>query len=139
MWRSPAGDTNSWDGPLVVSITVIGEVDANGPLCRRGAQPGDRIIVTGSFGGSILGRHLDVQPRVYESFQLRQRYALHAGIDCSDGLALDLWHLCEESHCGAIIDMERIPIALAAKDLQPNTPITFPRSITPYPTAKSLN
>ncbi len=31
------GDTNSWDGPLVVSITAIGEVGAKGPLCRRGA------------------------------------------------------------------------------------------------------
>ena len=54
------GDTNSWDGPLVVSVTALGEVTADGPLCRSGAEPGDRIIVTGSFGGSILGRHLDV-------------------------------------------------------------------------------
>src|SRR5690242_20693562 len=42
------GDTNSWDGPLVISVTAIGEVTAAGPLCRRGALPGDRILVTGS-------------------------------------------------------------------------------------------
>ncbi|HEY2760089.1 MAG TPA: thiamine-phosphate kinase [Pirellulales bacterium] len=111
------GDTNSWDGPLVVSVTAIGEVSVDGPLCRRGAQPGDRIIVTGCFGGSILGRHLDVQPRVREALLLHQHYALHAGIDCSDGLTLDLWRLCEESLCGAIVDVERIPIATAAKEL----------------------
>ena len=35
------GDTNSWDGPLVVSVTAIGEVTASGPLRREGAQPGD--------------------------------------------------------------------------------------------------
>lgn len=108
------GDTNSWDGPLVVSVTALGEAAAKGPLCRRGAQPGDRIIVTGSFGGSILGRHLDVQPRVREAILLHQRYSLHAGIDCSDGLAADLWHLCEESHCGAVVEVDKIPITEAA-------------------------
>jgi len=111
------GDTNSWDGPLVISVTAIGEVSANGLLCRRGAQPGDRIIVTGCFGGSILGRHLDVQPRIREAQLLHQRHALHAGIDCSDGLTLDLWRLCEESRCGAVIEESRIPIAQAAEEL----------------------
>ncbi len=58
------GDTNSWDGPLAISITLLGDVTGRGPLCRGGARPGDRILVTGSFGGSILGRHLDFEPRV---------------------------------------------------------------------------
>ncbi len=49
------GDTNSWDGPLAISITLLGAVAGRGPLCRGGARPGDRILVTGSFGGSILG------------------------------------------------------------------------------------
>ena len=111
------GDTNSWDGPLVVSMTVLGEVTADGPLCRRGAKPGDRIIVTGAFGGSILGRHLDVEPRVEETLLLNQRYRLHSGTDCSDGLSLDLWHLCEASGCGAVIDADRVPIAKAAVEL----------------------
>jgi thiamine-monophosphate kinase len=111
------GDTNSWDGPLVVSVTALGEVTAQGPLCRRGALPGDRIIVTGSFGGSILGRHLDVQPRVEEALLLHQRYALHAGIDCSDGLSLDLWRMCEESRCGAVLKTESVPISAAAVEL----------------------
>jgi len=111
------GDTNSWEGPLVVSVTALGEVTADGPLTRRGAQPGDRIIVTGAFGGSILGRHLDVQPRVEEALLLNQRYRLHAGIDCSDGLSLDLSHICEQSCCGAVVDVNRVPIAAAAVEL----------------------
>lgn len=111
------GDTNSWDSPLVISVTALGEVTPDGPLTRRGAQPGDRIIVMGAFGGSILGRHLDVQPRIEEALLLNQRYTLHAGIDCSDGLSLDLWHLCEESRCGAVIDVDRVPIAKEAHEL----------------------
>ena len=57
------GDTNSWDGPLAISITLLGAVTLRGPLRRDGAKPGDHILVTGSFGGSILGRHLDFEPR----------------------------------------------------------------------------
>ncbi len=46
------GDTNTWNGPLVISITLLGTVGESGPLLRSGAQPGDAIVVTGSFGGS---------------------------------------------------------------------------------------
>ena len=133
------GDTNSWDGPLVVSVTAFGEVTADGPLCRDGAKPGDRIVVTGSFGGSILGRHLDVEPRVEEALLLNQRYRLHAGIDCSDGLSLDLWRLCQASRCGAIVDIARIPIAPAASELCRSKTTANHRSITPYPMAKISN
>ena len=105
------GDTNSWDGPLVVSLTLIGKVTEHGPLTRSGARPGDRILVTGSFGGSILGRHLDFEPRVAEALLLNRRYRLHAGIDASDGLSIDLAHLTEESGCGAILHTGAVPVA----------------------------
>jgi thiamine-monophosphate kinase len=111
------GDTNSWDGSLAISITLLGEVVGRGPLCRGGARPGDRILVTGSFGGSILGRHLDFEPRVREALALHTRYELHAGIDVSDGLSLDLAHILEESHCGAVLLAEAIPIADDARRL----------------------
>ncbi len=55
------GDTNSWDGPLVLSVTLLGQVTERGPLRRAGARPGDWIVATGSFGGSILGRHFDFE------------------------------------------------------------------------------
>lgn len=108
------GDTNTWDGPLVISVTALGEVTSGGPLRRGGAQPGDQILVTGAFGGSILGHHLDFTPRVEEALLLNQRYELHAGTDVSDGLSLDLSHILEESGCGAVIRTESVPISPAA-------------------------
>ena len=111
------GDTNSWDGPLVLSVTLIGKVTRRGPLERSGARPGDRIVVTGFFGGSILGRHLDFEPRVAEALLLNDRYRLHAGIDVSDGLSIDLAHLAEESGCGAIVATDDVPVADDARRL----------------------
>jgi thiamine-monophosphate kinase len=122
------GDTNSWDGPLAVSVTVLGAVAGRGPLRRGGARPGDRIVVTGRFGGSILERHLDFEPRVREATALHEAYELHAGIDASDGLSLDLAHLLEESRCGAVVHTEQIPVAddarrLAAELADGSTPL----------------
>jgi thiamine-monophosphate kinase len=111
------GDTNSWSGGLVISITALGTPTARGPLLRSGARPGDRILVTGSFGGSILGKHLDFEPRVTEALLLADRYELHAGIDASDGLSLDLSRIATESRCGACVDLSRIPLADAARQL----------------------
>jgi thiamine-monophosphate kinase len=111
------GDTNSWDGRLVISVTAIGELPARGPLTRSGAKAGDAIIVTGAFGGSILSRHLDVEPRVREALLLHERYQLHAGIDVSDGLALDLSRLCTESGCGAVVELDAVPIHEDARRL----------------------
>ena len=111
------GDTNSWDGPLVLSVTAIGEVTSHGPLLRSGARPGDQIVVTGAFGGSILGHHLDFTPRVDEALALNERYDLHAGIDASDGLSIDLSRLAAESGCGAVIEESQVPIRPAARQL----------------------
>jgi thiamine-monophosphate kinase len=109
------GDTNSWDGPLVVNVTVLGEATERGVVRRSGAQPGDWLMATGSFGGSILGKHLDFTPRVREALQLHAAAPLHAMIDVSDGLAADVFHLCEESGCGAVLRAEAISIADAAR------------------------
>ena len=95
------GDTNTWDGPLAISITAIGSSTQNGPLTRSGGRPGDALLATGRFGGSILGRHLQIEPRVREALLLHEKYQLHAGIDVSDGLALDTWRLAEASGTGA--------------------------------------
>jgi thiamine-monophosphate kinase len=111
------GDTNSWDGPLAISVTAFGETHAKGPLLRSGAKPGDRILVTGEFGGSILGKHFDFIPRVAEAIKLHERFTLHAGIDVSDGLSLDLSRMTEASGCGAELLLDKIPIAQAAREL----------------------
>lgn len=111
------GDTNTWDGPLVISVTLIGQPTERGVVRRDGARPGDAIVATGDFGGSILGKQFDFEPRVEEALSLNDRYELHAGIDVSDGLSLDLARLCRASGCGAVVDVAAIPIAAAAHDL----------------------
>jgi thiamine-monophosphate kinase len=57
------GDTNTWNGPLVASITVIGEPPPEGPVLRSGARAGDWLLVTGPLGGSLGGRHLNSTKR----------------------------------------------------------------------------
>jgi thiamine-monophosphate kinase len=108
------GDTNTWDGPLVISITCLGEPIPPGPVPRSGALPGDWILATGSFGGSIGGKHLDFTPRVDEALALHRTVRLHAMIDVSDGLAADLGHILEESRVGAVLDESAIPLSAAA-------------------------
>jgi thiamine-monophosphate kinase len=111
------GDTNSWNGPLCVNVTMFGEVASDGALLRSGALPGDELIVTGSFGGSILGHHFDFEPRVQEALQLAEDYEIHAALDVSDGLALDVSRLGQESRCGVVIDFAAVPVSAAAREL----------------------
>ena len=111
------GDTNTHEGPLVVSITAMGELTPRGPLRRSGGRPGDKLLVTGALGGSSAGHHLDFTPRVREALFLHERYQLHAGMDISDGLALDLSRLATESGCGAVVDVDQLPISAAARNM----------------------
>jgi thiamine-monophosphate kinase len=111
------GDTNSWDGPLVIAVTLLGEATPRGAVRRGGARPGDWLFVTGPLGGSILGRHLSFTPRVREALELHELVDLHAMIDISDGLSADVNHLCEESRCGAVLRAEDIPVHDDAQQL----------------------
>jgi thiamine-monophosphate kinase len=105
------GDTNAWDGPLVVTVTILGETTVRGAIQRSGAQPGDAILVTGPLGGSLLGRHLRPSPRIEEAFAIHQVATIHAMIDISDGLASDLGHILEASgNLGATLEADSIPI-----------------------------
>lgn len=112
------GDTNVWAGELVISVTLLGEATAKGPIPRSGAQPGDWIFVTGPLGGSIQGHQFDFTPRVREAIELVHLVNCHAMIDISDGLARDLHHICNESRCGAVIDADRVPISTIAQNLE---------------------
>ena len=105
------GDTNAWDGPLVISVTVIGQTAGRGPALRSGAKTDDAIFVTGPLGGSILGRHLRPVPRIAEAIALSAAVPIHALIDISDGLAADLTHILDESGgLGALLQEPAIPI-----------------------------
>lgn len=118
------GDTNTWNGGLVISVTVLGEslprgetchgTPSGGPLCRSGARAGDVILVTGVLGGSILEHQFSFKPRIEEALKLHRLFSLHAGMDISDGLLLDISRLVESSGCGAVLNYEAIPISADA-------------------------
>jgi thiamine-monophosphate kinase len=115
------GDTNAWDGPLVINVTLLGETTGSGPVLRSRAQANDVVFVTGPLGGSILGRHLTPEPRINAALALHRATALHAMIDISDGLASDLGHILDESGAlGATLDGGAIPIHEDADALSRN-------------------
>jgi thiamine-monophosphate kinase len=104
------GDTASWEGKLIVTVSILGRSGGIAPVTRSGAKPGDGIFVTGPLGGSILGRHINFEPRVFLAREIAKKKRAHAMIDISDGLSRDLGHICEMSGVGAVIDAVRIPI-----------------------------
>jgi thiamine-monophosphate kinase len=104
------GDTNAWDGPLVISTTAIGSVRPGAAWRRDGARAGDVLVVTGAFGGSLLGRHLAVAPRVREALFIAEHFTVHAAIDCSDGLSLDLARMMAASGTCGVVRLADVPI-----------------------------
>lgn len=52
------GDTCRAEVGLVISVTVLGEIEKKKMLTRSGARPGDRIFVTGTLGDSAAGLEL---------------------------------------------------------------------------------
>ncbi len=112
------GDLASSPGGLVVSVTAVGPVgDGPPPLLRRGAHPGDRVLITGPLGASAAGlRRLaagdghDVPEALAEAHRrplarwregvVARRVGARAAIDVSDGLAADVVHLARASGVG---------------------------------------
>ena len=119
------GDLSTYEGPLSISITILGKVDSGRPWLRSGAREGDVVLASGSFGGSIRGRHLRPTPRVELAAQVRRLADVHAAIDVSDGLSLDLDRMCAKSGVGIELDTDAIPIhsdAIALADKTGRTP-----------------
>ena len=131
---SLVGGDLSRGGEVVISVSVMGEVPRGKAVLRSGATPGQRLVVTGTLGGSAGGLLLSrsrgsgalgsawghallealCRPvaRVGEAQTLAQVGAT-AMMDISDGLALDLARLCAESSVGARVELERVPVAPA--------------------------
>ena len=115
------GDTNSWHGKLVVGATLIGQVEHT-PWQMSGAVPGDAIVVTGEFGGSILGHHIDFEPKCQLAAQFASQYSINGATDVTDSLSYDLDQMCLLSGCGAEIELEKIPVSAAANELARSNP-----------------
>jgi len=111
------GDTNVWDGPLVLHLTAIGQCPFDKAWKRSTAQIDDAVYVSGSLGGSILGHHLDFTPRLKLAEKLASLNVVTAATDISDGLGVDLLNITAASRCGAELNLDSIPINENAKTL----------------------
>ncbi|MBL7032432.1 MAG: thiamine-phosphate kinase [Nitrospira sp.] len=140
------GDTCSSKHGLILSGTLIGS--GNKVITRSNAKAGDAIFITSTLGDSALGlellkkggkkvlsfsgftprlklikRHLMPEPR-----PLKNVSRITSMIDTSDGLLIDLGHICDESNTGALIYRDKIPVspalATAAKKMG-NDPLEF--------------
>jgi len=117
---------------VVIAVMVTGQ--AKLPVKRGGAKPGDAIYVSGTLGdaagglrllekGGIRGvvkpvrplirSFLDPAPRLKLGALLAERRLASAMIDLSDGLSVDLTHICKESGVGAEVEAALIPISEA--------------------------
>ncbi len=121
------GDTTRVPKDLFVTIALLGEVEKERLVKRSGAKKGDLICVTGDLGESLAGleylkkygrsklplvqKHLKPYPRIHEAQTLIRSLKINSMIDISDGLSSELFHLAEESHLGAVIYEEKLPIS----------------------------
>jgi len=134
------GDTTSSNTGLVISATVIGEVEKDKIVYRSGAKENDLICVSGDLGGAYMGLLIlerekkafegnpNIQPDLSMHDYILQRQLKPEArtgvidllakndilptsmIDVSDGLASDIKHLCKASNTGCVISEEKIPI-----------------------------
>lgn len=134
------GDTVKILGPLTVSITAFGAAPQARMVPRAGAQPGDRLYVTGTIGDAALGlllrrpgegpkwaqslsakardflveRYLRPQPRLALREALRAH--AHAAMDISDGFAGDLAKMLRLTSVTAKLSLADIPLSAAARE-----------------------
>jgi len=110
------GDTTSWAGRLAIDVAMLAEPMSRerGPVRRSDARLGDTIFVSGPLGGSLAGKHLTFVPRLDLASRLVLEPGLHAMMDLSDGLAMDLNRLCEASGCGAQLSAGQLDRGISA-------------------------
>ncbi|HPN06414.1 MAG TPA: thiamine-phosphate kinase [Hyphomonadaceae bacterium] len=144
------GDTTSTDGPLMLTLTLLGRVDKLGPVRRSGAWVGDDVWVTGTIGDGVLGlmaaqgkfgklsaeasNLLVSRYRVPEPPKLAfaDVVAGHAtgSIDVSDGLVADVWHIAEASGVRIVIRAGDVPLSAVAQSYVTNGKVTLAALLT---------
>ncbi len=130
------GDTTK-NRTVMISLTVIGEVESGWAILRSGARPGDLLCVSGSLGEAELGlrlvlkrlhskkqfeklikKHLYPEPRLALGQWLAARRLATSMIDTSDGLSTDLGHICKASGVGARVSADKIPLTKVPSELK---------------------
>ena len=117
----------SGPGPIIICVTILGEVPTGLALFRAGARPGDDIWVSGELGDAALAlaqpgvaaaaRRLDEpEPRVELGERLRG--IATAAIDVSDGFAQDLGHILQRSGAGAMVEYALLPRSDEVRKIQ---------------------
>ena len=141
------GDTTSSTSGLMISVTVLGEVDKNKITYRSGAKVNDLVVCTGDLGAAYLG--LQILNREKEMFKenptmqpdltgndyvLRRQLKPEAAtkytqilkeldivptsmIDISDGLSSEALHLSKSSEVGITLHEDKIPVDYTAMNL----------------------
>ncbi len=122
------GDTNRWSQGLVVGTTVVGTCER--PWRLAGARPGDVLITTGPFGGSLSGHHLEFEPRCQIAGELARAYPVGAATDVSDSFSIDLQAMCEASRVGAEVDLEGFPISPACLEAHPDPEVALAHALS---------
>jgi thiamine-monophosphate kinase len=123
-----AGGDYSRSEKMSIAITIVGQCQS--PVLRSGARTGDWIAVTGPTGESALGLKLLLQGETASPFIRKHKLTVpqyqkgpllagfvHAMIDISDGLLLDLSRMLKASGAGAEIDYEKIPVSRPFKQV----------------------
>ena len=130
---SLAGGDTVYSSKFIITIVIFGFFKDK-PILRSGANYNDDIYVTGNIGDSFLG--LNVLKKKYNfgkfnKFFIKQYYEPNlqyklspylstfasSAIDISDGFVQDLKHLCTNSNCGAIINLNLLPLSSSIKNL----------------------
>jgi thiamine-monophosphate kinase len=109
------GETTTNPERVLLSISLLGWVPRDKAVLRGGAKAGDAIFVSGELGGSLAGKHFQVEPRIAEARWLAAHFRVHSMIDLSDGLAGDLRHILQQSGVGADLLTSSIPISREAR------------------------
>lgn len=134
------GDTTSSQKGLILSITAIGEADAEDIVYRNGASQGDLLVVSGDLGAAYMG--LQVLEREKQVFQVNPNnqpdldnytYLIErqlkpearkdvaeilkaldikptSMIDISDGLSSEIMHICKHSSVGCNLYEDKLPL-----------------------------